>query len=114
MYKILRNVMFLILIAIPLTAVYIPNDRSYIPNDRDAVLNPGVSPQQDRLYRGRSYGQSYYSPNYNYGPSYYGQPNYWGGYYPYGVFGSPPPPTPNQAFPDDAESNALYHYLQDR
>lgn len=33
---------------------------------------------------------------------------------PYEYYTSPPPPTSNQAFPDDAQQNSLYRELQSR
>ncbi len=45
----------------------------------------------------------------SYGPSSYAPNGFYGGFY-----GSPPPPTPAQAFPDKAASDNLYRYLQSR
>jgi hypothetical protein len=60
---------------------------------------------------GNPNGQSqnvYVEPN-NTAPS-YGNNGYAG----YNFLTSPPPPSTNSAFPDDAEQNALYQELQDR
>lgn len=69
------------------------------------------------------------SQNYNVPPPYYGtQAQYYynqnnpysnsSNTYPYGFYGgfygSPPPPTPSQAFPDKAASDNLYRYIQNR
>lgn len=55
-------------------------------------------------------GQYYYNQNNPYSNSTNNQPNgFYGGFY-----GSPPPPTPAQAFPDKAASDSLYRYIQSR
>lgn len=95
-------------------------------------------PDLDNLRNRSRYSQGRYQVNYNYyGTQPSSQPyqnygynsgygggygGYGGGYsgyggngpYGYGYYGSPPPPTPNQAFPDSAAANDLYRYLQSR
>lgn len=88
------------------------------------ALSADVQFRTDVSGQGQGYVPQQHGPAYyNY---YVGQPNY-GGYagypaqqpmnsaiYQYGLYGSYPPPTPNQAFPDQAQDDALYHYLQTR
>lgn len=52
--------------------------------------------------------QYYYNQNNPYANS-YNYPGFYGGFY-----GSPPPPTPAQAFPDKAAADNLYRYIQSR
>lgn len=54
--------------------------------------------------------QYYYNLNNPYSNSTNYQPyGFYGGFY-----GSPPPPTPSQAFPDKAAADNLYRYIQSR
>lgn len=62
----------------------------------------------------QDYNQVYYENFYNTAPSNYGYYN--GGYPNYGYYdywNSPPPPSPADAFPDDARQDALYRQIQD-
>lgn len=61
-------------------------------------------------------GQNDQAQQQNYAPVPYGNtvPPYGYNYQGYNYFTSPPPPTPDEAFPDDAEQNALYNELQER
>lgn len=67
--------------------------------------------QPNPYYQG-SEGTYYYNQNNPYAnsnaPQLYNN-GFYGGFY-----GSPPPPTPAQAFPDKAASDALYRYIQSR
>ncbi len=78
------------------------------------------SPQMPRVNQGNSnlpgvyYNQNYYNYPYGgYGSSYYyGQPGYVNpGYYNPGIYNIPPP-TPNESFPDESDTDSLYRYLQ--
>lgn len=66
--------------------------------------------------QGQFYAQPYYGTQSEY---YYNQNNPWvpsGTQYGFygGFYGSPPPPTPSQSFPDKAAADNLYRYIQSR
>lgn len=96
-----------------LSAVYTTPDGQKMIEESNKIYsgNKYNIPPQDysNLKQARSYtqGNTIY---YNSYPYYYNTP-----VYPYyGYYGSPPPPSSSQAFPDDAEADALYRYLQSR
>lgn len=73
----------------------------YVPPATSNNQNPNYQRETQYDIQNNYYRQPVYpvSPNYAYG--YYG-------------IGSPPPPTYDEAFPDDAAANQLYYELQNR
>lgn len=74
---------------------YAPPVQTYIPPP-----TYGTTPSEYYYYQSNPYLN-----NYNANPPY----GFYGGFY-----GSPPPPTPAQAFPDKAAADNLYRYIQSR
>lgn len=75
-------------------------------------VQPQYAQPQGQYYLSQPYygtqSEYYYNQNnpWSPNPTQYG---FYGGYY-----GSPPPPTPSQAFPDKAAADNLYRYIQSR
>lgn len=94
------------------------NNASYPYNGSGATPPYGYNYQNNASY---PYNGSGTTPPYGYNnptnaPLPYGgtTPPYGYNYQGYNYFTSPPPPTPNQAFPDDARQNALYNQIRNR
>lgn len=82
-----------------------PRYRSQDVYNQNFYIQPGYSDTPNE-YNPNSYNYPYRYNSYQYRPYYYGGYN--------SIYNSPPPPSYDQAFPDDAEQNALYRELQSR
>jgi hypothetical protein len=79
------------------------------------ATTPGGYPDPSKTYNLTTPNQTYSYPD---SSPYYTRQGYTAPppapIYGYGYYGSLPPPTPNQAFPDKAQSDALYDVIKNR
>ena len=77
------------------------------PQGQPYPVPPSYYGTQSEYYYNQ--GNPYLNSTNNMPPPAYNNYGFYGGFY-----GSPPPPTPAQAFPDKAASDNLYRYIQSR
>lgn len=92
--------------------IYSGNKYNIPPQQYNQIQNPYTSSYNfpyNSYYSNSYYNRYNYYPSYGYGYGYASPYNFG-----YGYYGSPPPPTYNQAFPDSARADDLYQYIRSR